>query len=525
MTVPPWRVGVDRIERTVVVENHDAAYGVWRDAGVHARTLLHVDAHHDMWRASGPDGITIANFISLALADDLIREVVWIVPDGTWESARGRRPILRHLRGLMKDYAGPDRRARVEQSRIWTSLAGKRLTVCPLRFLPRCDEAVLLDIDLDFMIIPRVSHRRLDEHAEMPWCWPGELIDRLRASEVKTDLVTVARSVEGGYTPLKWRYLGDELVQRLADPEGKEAAIRGMEWMREATVAAARGDLAAAERGLQAAAAALPESAAPHLHLAHLAIETGRLHEAQQLYRRARTIDATYATPFSTNGFPLQWDGRYKEAEHEFRRALLLDPADPHAHLGLGLIAAETRRWRDAEALLRAALARDDRLVEGHRALGRVVAHAGRLTEAIAAYERSLQLTLAGERPLARPIVTERGQDRLVDPEHCRVHADLADLYASRGSIARAIVGYQISLAGGRDEARLRRRLAWLYLQERDWLKAFGQLWRLLAATPRDCRRAVRRAPQRLWRVLEGKWRLRLAGPEDPALRATISQS
>ena len=75
------------------MENHDAAYGVWRDAGVKGRTLIHVDAHHDMWWAPSPDRITIANFISVALADDLVRQVFWVVPDRGWGTAGARRPI------------------------------------------------------------------------------------------------------------------------------------------------------------------------------------------------------------------------------------------------------------------------------------------------------------------------------------------------------------------------------------------------------------------------------------------------
>lgn len=155
MTCEAWRVGVDAIERIVVMDNHDAAYGVWRDAGVNGRTLIHVDAHHDMWWQPSPDKINIADFISAALAGGLVRDVFWVVPDRDWGSARTRRPILRHLREMTKRYPEADRRIRIEPRRLWTRLGSTRLTVCPFRFLPHPKEVVLLDIDVDFMIIPR----------------------------------------------------------------------------------------------------------------------------------------------------------------------------------------------------------------------------------------------------------------------------------------------------------------------------------------------------------------------------------
>ncbi len=80
-----WRVGTDPVGRITKVENHDAAYHAWRDAGVRRRILIHIDAHHDMWWVSDPGEITIANFISPALAEDIVREVFWVVPDLCWE--------------------------------------------------------------------------------------------------------------------------------------------------------------------------------------------------------------------------------------------------------------------------------------------------------------------------------------------------------------------------------------------------------------------------------------------------------
>ncbi len=86
------------------VENHDGAYTVWRNAGVSRRVLLHVDAHHDMYGGwidrkdpAERSRMTIANFVYAALEDDLVREVIWVVPDQTLSTHASRRDIAREL--------------------------------------------------------------------------------------------------------------------------------------------------------------------------------------------------------------------------------------------------------------------------------------------------------------------------------------------------------------------------------------------------------------------------------------------
>jgi len=147
------------------MENHDQAFYVWRDAGVKQRVLVHIDAHHDMWWIQDQTAISIANFICPALRQDLVREIFWVVPDATFENARTRKPILRHLKKLLKTYPTASRSVIEEEHRITASVLGKTLTVCPLRELPDLRENVLLDIDVDYLVIPRVSYGGADRRA------------------------------------------------------------------------------------------------------------------------------------------------------------------------------------------------------------------------------------------------------------------------------------------------------------------------------------------------------------------------
>src|SRR5262249_751392 len=158
--------------------------------------------------------INIGNFICPALKQALIQEIFWVVPDAAFQNAKSRKLVLRNVKQIVKEYSETSGII-AEDHQITTSVMKKKLTICPLPTLPMFSEAVLLDIDVDYLMIPRVSYAKRDKHGSLPWSWPNELIKRLHDTGIRSDLITVAYSVEGGFTPLQWKYLGQEVMQRL----------------------------------------------------------------------------------------------------------------------------------------------------------------------------------------------------------------------------------------------------------------------------------------------------------------------
>lgn len=480
-----YRSGLGSPDPIVVMENHDAAYGVWRAAGFQNKVLVHIDAHDDLSWAPDPGSLNIGNFISLALKEGIIRAVFWVVPDQTWESLRTRKPLLRRLKQLTAEFPGPTSPLTVEAEEISLTLLDKPVRVCPLGHLPPLPEQVLLDIDADFFTIPRACSRS-DQHRTLPWCWPGELVARLKARKVQADLVTIAYSVEGGYTPLKWKYLADELSLLLDPSRNGDPALRGLELIRSGAQAARQGDLNSAEKLYRQARELLPDAAAPPYHLAQLYSQRERPEPARQFYRLALALDPSYRTPYNSGGMWYYSYQMLREAAAEHRRTLVLDPEDAYAHFGLGKIAARRRRWREAESWLRKSLALHGQLVDAYRTLGKVLNKQGRRREAIAAYERSLQLTLAGHKPLKAPILSNLEAHPLLDPDHFRVHTLLARLYAQEGETDTAIMGYRMGIGLGGDGFWPRYRLAWLYFRQRRWQEFCAETWQALQKLPKD---------------------------------------
>jgi tetratricopeptide (TPR) repeat protein len=484
-------------DRIVLIENHDEAYYIWRDAGISRRVVLHIDAHHDMWWIDRESTICIANFICPAIKQGLLREVFWIVPDATFQNSKTKKAVFQHLKQISEQYPGKWTCV-AEDYRIIASVLGKKVTICPLRFLPPLHEPVLLDIDVDYLLIPRVSYGKVDQYSPLPWCWPDELVAKLRDAHIRSDLVTVAYSVEGGYTPVEWKYLGDELALLLKHPNGRDSEVAGMFCIRKGAEAEQRGEVVVAESMYRQAQVLLPRSAAVQYRLARLLVNQGRVEVGKQLYAQAVSFDGSYRSAYTSGGFHWYLQGEFKAAEREFRNWLMLNSSDAYSHLGLGLLAQKRKCWSEAEQHLRNALLFDDCALDAQRALGHVMTELGRTKEAIFAYEQALRLGLSGHKPLEGPILTNPVGRPLLDPWHFTTQGHLARLYAKEGATQKAIDWLRISIAGGLESADLRLRLARLYWRQGQWREFIAQCWRAIRLLPSEfyssCRRHLQRA-------------------------------
>ncbi|HXV15151.1 MAG TPA: tetratricopeptide repeat protein, partial [Gemmatimonadaceae bacterium] len=320
-----------------------------------------------------------------------------------------------------------------------------------------------------------------NEYGSLPWIWPSEVVDKLRAHDVNTDLVTIARSVEGGYTPLQWKYLADDLAQRLdQDPKNSDWA----DCLRNGAESALSGDHNAAEVAYKTAARLKSDSAAPSFHLANLCAASGRLDEAKKHLQEAVAIDPSYRSPYSTAGLWYFGYGRYARARGAFERAQSLDPEDAYACLGLGIVAFQQKDWTVAETWFRQSLALRE-TVDAYRGIARVRTRARDYPAAIAAHEDSIRLVLRGQRSVTDHVALgEAGESRAFDSAHGEIHERLASLHAAMGNWPKAIAGYRMAVAmSGSPSASLG--LARAYLRTRRVKDAFSALVQAATVAPK----------------------------------------
>jgi tetratricopeptide (TPR) repeat protein len=271
-------------------------------------------------------------------------------------------------------------------------------------------------------------------------------------------MATVAYSVTGGYTPLQWKWLGDEAALRLrgAGPE----ALKPMLLMREAAIAERKDRDADAELLYREALALDARSAAARFRLALLQRRAGRIHEARNLFREAVSLDPSYGTPYRSRGFFCQASRMHLEAEAEHRTALEFNEEDPYPYLGLAKAFASQKRYLDAEPCLRRTIELDPQLVDAYCEWGDVLRHLGRYEEAVSAYEKYMQLTLQGRRTMITPICTAEPATFQLDARHFRVHARRADALFKLGKLEAAEQGFRMSLAAGERPPQMHMRLA-----------------------------------------------------------------
>lgn len=468
--------------RIDIVETHDEALPLW-EAGAPDRVLVHVDAHHDMWACGDVSSVTPANLVRAALRAGLAGSVCWIVPDPAWDSRASRVALLKHLRRI----ADPDARLREGPGEIETSVERRPVRVRPWRALPTPSAPVLLDIDADFMTIGSIEYKRR-EAAVPPWISAALVAERLRPMASAADRVTIARSCDGGFTPLVSRGIADELCARLAGDRPRAAAFSAVA---DGLAAWERGDAVSAERIL-AAQVAGPAAAAACFALATIDVSRGRTRDARAWCDRAVGADAAYRSPYRSRGFIEYFAGRLRSAERHFEQALRMDPDDPFAHLGLGMTARASRRLDDAESALTRALDLDRALTDAHRERAEVFVERRRWDRAREGFVEAIRLVGAGGRTMA-PDGWQSG-----GPDAAWMHARLAFIAGQTGDFAAAARHAAHARSAGFDTAALRGRMAALSLRERSWRAANGHAAAAIRLTVRQCLHDVRVATEDL---------------------------
>ncbi len=432
------------------VENHSSALITWRSAKVRDRVLVHLDGQVDIdWlpdltvariAATDPlelpelelhpyavggrtlDHFGVANFIYPATRLGIVREVVWVVPDGTLRDAPAagalvREVVLGRLQGIAIEEA---RGFHLAGRTVQGTLYGVPITICELADLPYFAEPVLLDIDLGYF----TTRSALTQHVlDTPWITPEEVLAGLARKGVRTDRVTLSYSTMGGYLPPDHRWLGPALQARL---EGREDP--GEERRYAAMRAEQAGDLAEAEGHYRTLTAADPDDASAWFALSRVLTAQQRRPEARTALQRAVALDPVLADSTLFAGDRAWWNGDYAEALARYRDWLALKPHHPFALYASRRIAEcllRLDRPQDAitalEEVLRVAPGHADSLVE----LGLLFREQGQLQEAIEQLEAA----------------------RASLPEMAHAAMALGQTYLQAGEVPRGVTELQVAVA------------------------------------------------------------------------------
>jgi tetratricopeptide (TPR) repeat protein len=202
------------------MEDHRDAYFFWKERNVRDAVCVHVDAHLDVCdrRVPGYSGVrpevNCGNYLLPALNENVVTKLVWVVPPHLKQDASlldwAREELQAWVHLTIAEYNS----LRSVGSYVEGDLLGKPFIICESDNLPPLQGPVLLDIDADYYLAP-------DDGV---WQTPLELKSHLE--ELTPQVITVAYSVQGGFTPLHRRYLGDLTVTAYQDLELAQAYQR-----------------------------------------------------------------------------------------------------------------------------------------------------------------------------------------------------------------------------------------------------------------------------------------------------------
>jgi len=347
-------VGVDSIRAVRLFENHSTALIEWRRAGVRDRVLVHLDGHADLdWlpdltvariAAARPDELPgmelhpytldgnalsrfgIWNFIYPAARMGIVRELVWVVPDG---SLADTESVVRMAREIL---VGKLEMVSVDEAlslrpvgrAIQGEILGVPILVCEIGDLPAIHEPVLLDVDLDYFT---TGSAITQEVTAEPWITPRAVMDVLQKKQIRTDLVTLSYSTIGGFLPPGSRWIGPALVRELREPraslpDGERARMEGQEAMEA-------GDAVRAAELYGGWTRAEPDSACAWYSCAVALDAAGRGQEAAVARRQAIALDPILAHEDLFLGDRMWFNRNYGSALRQYEQYLERLPVGP----------------------------------------------------------------------------------------------------------------------------------------------------------------------------------------------------
>lgn len=450
-------------KKVVLIEDHHQALEAWRREKFKGLPLIHLDAHIDFgfyqakpfhqimkeakcikeiqqqleksllytrYKEDLEEQLNIGNYIYPAMREQIVNRFYWVVPGGKNEFKRGLKNIKRLMKRLRAE--DPKGASNINESRqkLSTQLYKNYFEVASVLSLKKIKDPVLLDIDVDFLLFDSISRASLTENLgrRRPWIYPKELVRYIKKRLPKVAYTTISYSVNGGFSPLEYKFFGDELALRLKGNLDKklEQIISLRDGGIEKYLA---GKLRVSLEDFEEAAKRLKDynrldshtksSFFAHLYfwLYTICWRLEKKDVARTYYRRLLKEDPTYRRKDNNSGWLYLRKKDLNSAKREFEKILYCDDQDYFSLSGLGEVFYQRKRYRKALDKYKQALrinpdARDtlfgitgcqialDRLNEAKRSLiilkkkepanGSTFFLEGRLNKRLSNYNRSL---------------------------------------------------------------------------------------------------------------------------------------
>lgn len=345
-----------------LIENHNEALNIWRRNGIKNIDLLHIDAHIDLdfpqikplekivnqannlkdlkknleynlylkYYKKGFDKfdkkVDSGNYIYKACSEGIVRDFYWVIPAKRGEFKKIEKMLVRYIKYLAKrdpynnTFKIKSYKLKIQNDRIEATLMRHRLIVATLDSLAVLNNRVLLDVDTDFLVTDSLKHESIFTMIgkRKPWISTLDFVNILREKIKNPEIITISYSLSGGYTPIRYKYLADEIAYYFCPNKFKKRYKKA---------------LLAAEK----------------FKLFTLKGEAG-------YYRQAVSLDPVYASADNNYGNLYLAKGQLKKAWAEFNKIAKVEPTNPFVLTGLGRLSLEKKEYETAKKYFSLAL-------------------------------------------------------------------------------------------------------------------------------------------------------------------------
>jgi len=349
------------MKKIFLIEDHDEALKIWREKKIKGFDLVHIDAHVDFefYTAKSPaqalneaksveelkksleyglafrryendfsKQTNIGNYIFPAMQEGLVKDFYWVIPGGLKEFKQSLKMIKEMLEVFSRQdpYARHTLGCAQKEGMISTGLLGRKFVICVLEKLPILAQKVLLDIDTDFLVVDSLLNADAVKNIgeRKPWIFPKDLTGILKTKIIRPEIITIAYSVNGGFTPMKYKYLGDAIANGFS-PKHFAGIFK---------------------RHAQAAKC----------------FDFFQLKGGKEYYQSAIKLNPTYCAADNNYGPLYLRLGKLAQAKGEFENILKVDPKNPFALAGLGEIYLQRKVFSKAKQYFSYALKQKDNL-------------------------------------------------------------------------------------------------------------------------------------------------------------------
>jgi tetratricopeptide (TPR) repeat protein len=215
-------------------------------------------------------------------------------------------------------------------------------------------------------------------------------------------------------------------------------------------------------------------NAVAHYNLGRMLLQSGRLDEAIQQFRKTLEIDPHSVKAHNDYGAALLRLDRVNEAMARFRRALELDPNYPDAHNNLGSALLQSGRVDEALVCFQKTLEIEPDYAPAHVNLGIAHLRRGNVDAAISHYRSALKITpdsadvhnnigIAFRQSAQLPDAIAHFQQALkIRPDFSEAQNNLGNTLLQSNRAAEAIANYETALERDPDFVPALNNLAWV---------------------------------------------------------------